>query len=201
MLEFDCGKGVETLSDSTVTSDTVFNVNDIHHLPALALFSCITGWCNCMDFTCRRVGLQVGVGPGPDYSSPQVLLGSAPMSGWGSRSLRCRVSPVPTHVGLERPGSGGLRPAWNPECTNLFPALVMVSPARPGTFLEPSSVQGCLCLEPAVSARPGGLGSVRWVSLAECFSCSGNDTSPTTSSIPVNMESNGVMLTRAFVRA
>ena len=55
---------------------------------------------------------------------------------------------------------------WNPECANLFPALVMVSPVRPGTFLEPSTVSGFLCLEPAVSAQPG-LGSVRWVSLAE----------------------------------
>lgn len=76
------------------------------------------------------------------------------------------VSPVPTHVGLERLGSGGLRPVWNPECTNLFPALVMVSPARPGTFLEPSSVSGYLFLEPAVSAQPR-FGSVRWVSLAK----------------------------------
>lgn len=72
----------------------------------------------------------------------------------------------PTHASLERLNSGGLRPVWNPECTNLFPALVMVSPANPGTFLESSTVHGCLCLEPAVSAQPD-LGSVRWVSLAK----------------------------------
>lgn len=34
-------------------------------------------------------------------------------------------------MGLGRPGSGGLWPVWNSECTNLFPALVMVSPAPP----------------------------------------------------------------------
>lgn len=63
------------------------------------------------------------------------------------------------HVGLEKPGSRGLRPAWNPECTNLLPALVMVSPAKPGTFLESNT-------GPAVSAQPG-LGSLWWVSLAK----------------------------------
>lgn len=43
---------------------------------------------------------------------------------------------------------------WNPECTNLLPALVMVSPAKPGTFLENLvwvSVPGTSCVS---TARP-----------------------------------------------
>lgn len=127
-------------SEFTVTSDNIF------YIPCRALLDGINGRWALEDFCWSSWDLH------------WCLIGGLTPS--------AAASPVPTHVGLERPCSGGLRPAWNPECTNLFPALVMVSPARPGTFLEPSTVLGRLCLEPAVSAQPG-LGSVRWVSLAK----------------------------------
>jgi len=127
-----------------------------------------------------------------------LLLGPPALSGRGSRSLcrPCLLFPRMWVLRERNRAQEGLRPAWNPECTNLFPALVMVSPARPGNIPGAEHLAlGCLCLEPAVSAQPR-LGSVRWASLAKSISsqppssCSHNDTSATTSSILVHMEPN-----------
>lgn len=136
------------------------------------------------------IGLQVGVSTSREILESWLVHTAGPPGICAGVWLGVSLPAVPTHVGLERPGSGGLRPVWNSECSNLFPALVMVSPARPRTFLEQSMVLGRRCLEPAVSAQTG-IGSVRWVSLAESIPnhpCRHYDTSTTTSFILVNMD-------------
>lgn len=138
---------------------------------------------------CKPFGFQVGVRASREKTShdgymQQVLLESGLMSESGSRSLHC-TSPVPTHVALRGLGSGGLWLVWNPECTNLFPALVLLSPLRPGSVLELSTISACT--KPAVSAQTR-LGSVQWHSDRGFPSSNHTDTSGSSSSILINLE-------------
>lgn len=123
------------------------------------------------------------------------------MSGWGSYSLRCCVSCSHTcgfrEAGLRRIAAGGRTQSALIYFRHLL-WFLQQSPEHSWSraWCWAVCAWNQLCQHSRVSVRSGGfLWQNAFPGFTTTLSCSRNDTSPTTSSILVNMDSNMVMLT------